>query len=102
MKNLFNKVAVFSDIHYGLRLDSEEHNQDCHKFILWFIEQVISQKCDMIISCGDWFHNRPRTENRTGHYSEKDIRLLSEIGIPIIWIIGNHDLYFRDTREIHG
>jgi hypothetical protein len=29
MSNLFKKAAVFTDIHFGLKSNSLQHNQDC-------------------------------------------------------------------------
>lgn len=99
---LFKKAALFTDIHFGQHQDSETHNQDCLDFIIWVSEQVKINNCDCIIFCGDWFHNRIRTEVRTAHYSRLAIEILDTIGIPIFWIIGNHDIYLRNSREIHS
>ena len=33
MSNLFKKAAVFTDIHWGLKSNSHQHNLDCENFI---------------------------------------------------------------------
>jgi DNA repair exonuclease SbcCD nuclease subunit len=99
---LFKRASIFTDIHFGLRNDSEEHNQDCVEFIDWFIAKTIEYKCDTIIFMGDWFHNRVRTEVRTAYYSKLAIELLDSIGLPVYWLLGNHDIYFKNDREIHS
>jgi hypothetical protein len=99
---LFKKAAYFTDIHFGKRLDSEEHNKDCLEFLAWFIARTIALNCDVIIFGGDWFENKIRTENTTIYYSELGIRMLSECGIPVFWIIGNHDIYLKRDRRIHS
>jgi len=40
MANLFNKAAVFTDIHFGLKSNSLQHNQDCANFVDWFISEA--------------------------------------------------------------
>ena len=37
MSNLFKKAAVFTDIHFGLKSNSQTHKDDCLNFIKWFI-----------------------------------------------------------------
>ena len=36
---MFKKVAVFTDIHFGLKSNSKIHNDDCEEFIDWYIEK---------------------------------------------------------------
>ena len=36
MSNLFKKAAVCTDIHWGLKSNSLQHNLDCDQFIDWF------------------------------------------------------------------
>jgi len=40
MSNLFKKAAVFTDIHFGLKSNSLQHNQDCANFVDWFITKA--------------------------------------------------------------
>ena len=42
MSNLFKKAAVFSDIHYGLKSNSIQHNIDCVNFV---VEHTCKAKC---------------------------------------------------------
>ena len=40
MSNLFKKAAVFTDIHFGLKSNSLQHNSDCERFVDWFIQEA--------------------------------------------------------------
>ena len=40
MSNLFKKAAVFTDIHFGLKSNSQVHNQDCEDFVDWYISKA--------------------------------------------------------------
>lgn len=102
MTNLFGKVAVFSDIHFGKFSDSEQHNEDCIRFIEWFCQQVQDNGCDTIIIMGDWFDNRSRLGVNTIHYSHRAIQMLQNLGLPIYLIVGNHDMFLKNSRSIHS
>jgi len=99
----FNKSAMFTDIHFGKHSNSNVHNNDCLDFIDWFVKQVKSDKSiDHIVFLGDWNENRSSLDVSTLHYSYLGAKKLNEVGIPVFFIIGNHDLYKRHTREIHS
>lgn len=102
MTNLFKKAAVIGDIHFGKRSDSEQYNQDCIEYIEWVIEQIKHNECDCIIFMGDSFENGKTMSTLTLHYALKGIRMLGDLGIPIYWCIGNHDLYYKENRRVHA
>jgi len=102
MGQLFKKAAVFTDIHFGKKSDSEQHNKDCLAYLDWFCEQTVANGCDTIIFCGDWFDNRSRLRVDTNWYASEGISKLVATGLPIYWVIGNHDLYFKTSRDIHS
>lgn len=97
----FKKVAMFTDIHFGRQNNSETHNNDCLNYIKWFCEQV---KNDSEIECifflGDWHEHRAAINGMTLHYSQQGANLLNDLGLPIYFVVGNHDLYFRNNRDI--
>lgn len=97
-----NKTAVFTDIHFGARSNSQQHNQDCLDYLDWFCENTINNKCDHIIFLGDWFENRNALNIGTLHYSYLGAKMLNDLNIPIFFVIGNHDLFNRNSREIHS
>ena len=35
----FNRVACFTDIHFGNKNNSKTHNKDCAEFVDWFVQQ---------------------------------------------------------------
>lgn len=49
---------------------------------------------------GDWFDNRSRIRVDSIHYSWEAVELLNGLGVPVYWLVGNHDLYFRNNRNI--
>jgi len=98
----FNKAAIFTDIHYGLKNNSEQHNQDCDQFVDWFIEQANINECETFIFMGDWHHSRHTINVSTLNHSVHSLEKLIDNFDRTYMIIGNHDLYYRDRRDIHS
>ena len=97
---MFKKAAVFTDIHLGMKGNSRVHNQDCEDYIDWYIEQAKANNCETGIFCGDWHHNRNSLNLTT---MDTTIRLLEKLGSSFekfYMFAGNHDLYYKDKRDI--
>ena len=97
---MFKKAAVFTDIHFGLKGNSRVHNQDCEDFIDWFIEKAKEYGCETGIFCGDWHHNRNSLNLTT---MDATIRSLEKLGAAFdkfYMFVGNHDLYYKDKRDV--
>lgn len=97
---MFKKAAVFTDLHLGLKGNSRIHNQDCEDFIDWYIKTAKEEGCETGIFCGDWNHNRSSINLTT---LDTGIRLLEKLGNSFdqfYMFAGNHDLYYKDRRDI--
>jgi len=101
-KQLFKKVACFTDIHFGLKGDSDQHNEDCTNFVTWFIEQAKEYGAETCIFLGDWHHNRTRISAKTMNSSLENVERLSKAFDNFYFITGNHDLFYRDSREVNS
>jgi hypothetical protein len=99
---LFKKVACFTDIHYGLKSNSITHLNDCEEFVDWFIAKAQAAGCETCIFLGDWSHNR----NSLNLYTlDSSLRCLEKLGAAFeqfFWFPGNHDLFYKDKRDIHS
>ena len=102
MSQFFNKVACFTDIHFGNKNNSRMHNDDCERFIYWFIDKAKAEGCETCIFLGDWHHHRSSVNVSTLNYTVPNIKRLSEAFENVYMIMGNHDLYYREKREIHS
>jgi hypothetical protein len=102
MRNLFRKAAVMTDIHFGLKSNSLLHNQDCEAFVDWFIATARAQGCETGMFLGDWHHHRASINLQTLNFSLRSLEKLSAAFDQFFFIPGNHDLYYRDKRDIHG
>jgi UDP-2,3-diacylglucosamine pyrophosphatase LpxH len=102
MSNLFKKAAVLTDIHFGLKSNSLTHNDDCLNFVKWFIATAKTAGCDTCFVTGDWHNNRASINIVTLNYSLTALELLGQAFDRVFFIPGNHDLYYRDRRDIQS
>lgn len=95
------KYILLTDIHFGNKGNSDEFNQQCLDF-LDFVEQTTSNmNTNGAIFLGDWFHNRNAINVKTLKYGIEGIYKLGVIGKGNSYmILGNHDLYYRDRRDV--
>lgn len=101
IKGNVKKIAMCSDIHFGGRSNDEQHNQDNIRYLSWFAEYVKSNPdIDAVGFLGDWNENRNALNVSTLNYSYQGAKILNDLGIPVFFIVGNHDLYHRHTREV--
>lgn len=96
----FNRAACFTDIHFGNKNNSKQHNRDCADFVDWFIEQ--SEDCETCIFLGDWHHHRSSVNVSTLNHSVENVGKLSRAFKQVYMIMGNHDLYYREKRDLNS
>ena len=99
---MFKKAAVFTDIHFGLKGNSKQHNQDGENFIDWFIEQAKANNCETGIFCGDWHHNRNSLNLTTMDATIRCLEKLGQAFEQFFFFDGNHDLYYKDKRDVNS
>ncbi len=102
MSQLFKKAACFTDIHLGLKQNSRQHLEDCDRYIDWFIAESQARGCETCIFLGDWNHHRASISVTTMNTSIRNLKKLNEAFERIYFIVGNHDLYYKDKRELNS
>ena len=102
MSNLFKKAAVCTDLHLGLKSNSIIHNEDCLEFITWFCKTAKEQGCETCFFLGDYHNNRATINILTLNYSLRCMEMLNDNFDAVYFIPGNHDLYYRDKRDVQS
>ena len=97
------KIAFVSDIHFGVRKNSDILLDGCMSFFRkQFIPYCVENEIKTIIIPGDVFDNRVSLNVKT----VDSVRLLFEDFIELfdnIYVIaGNHDLYYNTTTEVNS
>lgn len=97
------KAAMYTDIHFGAHNNSEQHNKDCIEYLKWFISNVKEDpSIDHIMFLGDYFEHRSSISGLTLDYAYEGAKLINEIGLPVFFMTGNHDYFYRNNRDIHN
>jgi len=99
---MFDEAVLFTDIHFGMKNNSRQHNDDCENFITWMIEESHKRGIRKCFFLGDWHHNRASINVSTLNYTTSNLQRLNDEFDEVIMITGNHDLYYREKREIHS
>ena len=102
MSNLFRKAVAFTDIHFGLKSNSQTHNDDCLAFVKWATAKAKEEGCDTCFFLGDWHNHRASINIITLTYSLRALEHLNDNFDAVYFIPGNHDLYYRDRRDIQS
>ena len=102
MTNLFKKAAVFTDIHFGLKSNSITHNEDCLAFVKWAVDKAKEEGCETCFFLGDWHNNRAALNILTLNYSLRALEYMNDNFDAVYFIPGNHDLYYRDKRDVQS
>jgi len=102
MSNLFKKAALITDIHFGLKSNSTLHNEDCLNFVKWATTKAKEEGCETAFFLGDWHNNRASINILTLGYSLQALEHLNANFSTVYFIPGNHDLYYRDKRDVQS
>ena len=102
MTNLFKKAALITDIHFGLKSNSTLHNEDCLNFVKWATAKAREEGCETAFFLGDWHNNRASINILTLGYSLQALEHLNANFSTVYFIPGNHDLYYRDKRDVQS
>ena len=96
----FKKIATITDLHFGRNGNNQQANQDNIDFLTWFIDRAKTRGCETLICMGDWHDNRASLAISTMEYSLLGMDMLNDAFKQILWIPGNHDLVYRDRRDV--
>ena len=98
------KVAIITDQHFGCRKNSKLF----HDYFLKFYNDVffpILQKegITTIINMGDTFDSRKGVDFATLTWAKDNyFDRLKDMGITVHTIVGNHDIYYKNTNDINA
>lgn len=100
------KVLCFTDIHFGKRQNSRDHNEAALLTVDEIIRICMSRGIRHVVFLGDWHDSRTTLDVSTLNFSHAALTALNDFldGVDgkMFFIIGNHDLYYRNTRDIHS
>ncbi len=90
---------LIGDLHFGDKGDNEQHNKDLIDFLQFVVDFAKKHDITKLSMLGDWYDRRPTTGVLTNTYSLAALRMLKD-QFDCIFIPGNHDLFYRDSRKV--
>lgn len=95
-------IAIFTDLHLGIHKDSKLWLELCEKSVDFVIAECKARHIQKIIFGGDWLHNRSFINVNTLNVAIRCINKLTEAFDEIFFVIGNHDIYLKNSVEVHS
>lgn len=98
------KLIILGDTHFGVRGDS----LDFHKYYKKFYDNILfpyltENKIDTIFQLGDLFDRRKFINYNSLYLSRKYFfDKLKEHGITLHTLLGNHDIFYKNTLEVNS
>ena len=98
------KVAIITDQHFGARKGASYVNNYFQKFYDdVFFPYLKKHKIDTVINMGDTFDNRRNIDIQSLEWTKVNyFDKLQEMGITVHSVIGNHDIYYKDTNGVNS
>lgn len=93
-----NRIAIFSDLHLGIKQDSSDWHTIALEWCDWFVEQLNARNIKTIYFLGDFFHNKFVISSTTLYTASLFLGKLKDFQIKLIF--GNHDLYYLNNPEV--
>lgn len=96
------KIALITDTHWGVRGDSIAFIENAKTFLdNVFFPYLIKHKIKTVIHLGDLLDRRKYVNYYTASRLRKDfLERLAQLGITMHWILGNHDIFYRNDNSI--
>jgi|TARA_B100000073_G_scaffold101573_2_gene80991 DNA repair exonuclease SbcCD nuclease subunit len=98
------KVAIITDTHYGARKGSKLFHDYFEKFYEdIFFPTLEKEGIDTVIHMGDAFDSRKGIEFKALQWAKRVVfDPLKERGIKMHLMVGNHDIYYKNTNSINS
>ena len=102
MLKLSDRVFVFTDLHFGIHSNSQSYIDICSNTLKWISEYCSKNSIKDVVFMGDFFDSRASIDVKTLNSATQSLYDLADSGVNINLILGNHDIYLRDSTSIHS
>ncbi len=98
-----SKVLIWSDLHVHSHKKSTDRLSDCLEVLHWVFKTAIDRKIKHVFFLGDLFHDRTKIEILTLYrVFEVFEKYFTKTQFQLYLLLGNHDLWHRDSWDIHS
>lgn len=97
------KVAILGDLHIGAKSSNEIMMRHQARFFDFFLSELKRRKIQTVIQLGDIWDNRRQVNFRALQFAQERLfEPLNDNGIELHTLIGNHDIFYRESLDISG
>lgn len=97
------KIAIITDLHWGVRNNNQFFIDKQEDFLYnQFIPYLIEHQIDTIWMLGDFFENRKMISTQVLNKAHQFLQKLEDIDIRSYFLIGNHDVAFKNTNTVNS
>ena len=98
------KVALICDSHFGFKKGNKVFHDYFKKFYdKVFFPYLIQNNIKTVIHLGDAFDNRKGIDYWSLRWARDNVYdTLETLGITVYNIVGNHDIYYKNTNELNS
>jgi DNA repair exonuclease SbcCD nuclease subunit len=98
-----SKFVILGDTHFGCRNDLSLFHKHFRKFYDYLFDYMQEESIHHIFQLGDLFDRRKYINFQTLNESKRYFfDRLEEAGITLHTLIGNHDIFYRESLEINS
>ncbi|ACV50248.1 gp47 recombination endonuclease subunit [Delftia phage PhiW-14] len=95
--------AIVGDCHFDVRGGDERFLEFQINWFASMMHQAHARGIKRIVQMGDFLDNRKQTRSHViYHIAHKLLPLLNELDMELILLVGNHNIYYRDSNHIHN
>lgn len=97
------KIAIIGDLHIGVKSSNEVMMRHQAKFFNFFLNELKNRGVGNIIQLGDIWDNRRQVNFRALQFAQETFfEPINDAGIELHTLIGNHDIFYRETLDINS
>jgi DNA repair exonuclease SbcCD nuclease subunit len=98
------KIAIITDTHWGVRNDHTAFMDNSKKFLdNVFFPRIEKDGIDTVLHLGDLVDRRKYINFNTARRLREDfLQPLTDRGLEVKMVAGNHDTYYKNTNEINA
>lgn len=98
-----NKIAIISDLHFGVHGDSEKWHKIMLEYAKWLGGVLKERSLRSLFILGDVFDNRKavgvETMQMAHDFFSTLFEFMGDVGLRITILAGNHDSFYEDTAK---
>lgn len=97
------KLVILGDLHLGIKDSSDVMFRHQKRFFRFLFDYMAREGIETILQLGDIFDNRKYVNFKTLKFAREEVFApMAERGVRFHTLVGNHDVFYRDTNNLNS